>query len=46
MQYEVCGQSLSMFNGNPSVYAIGYPMYVFYGYRVNGIIQQERTLAS
>lgn len=40
MQYEVCGQSLSMFNGNPSVYAIGYPMYVFYGYRVNGIIQQ------
>lgn len=40
MQYEVCGQSLSMFNGNPSVYAIGYPMYVFYGYRVDGIIQQ------
>ncbi|MCH5329597.1 MAG: TonB-dependent receptor [Alistipes sp.] len=40
MQYEYCGQSLSMFNANPSIYAVGYPMYAFYGYRVKGIIQQ------
>jgi len=40
MQYEVCGESLSMFNSNPCIYAVGYPMYVFYGYRVDGIIQQ------
>jgi TonB-linked SusC/RagA family outer membrane protein len=40
MQYEYCGQSLPMFNANPSIYAVGYPMYVFYGYRTAGIIQQ------
>lgn len=40
MQYEFCGQSLSMFNANPCIYAVGYPMYAFYGYRVDGIIQQ------
>lgn len=40
MQYEFCGQSLPMFNANPCIYAVGYPMYAFYGYRVDGIIQQ------
>ena len=40
LQYEYCGQSLPLFNANPSIYAVGYPMYVFYGYRTAGIIQQ------
>lgn len=40
MLYEVSGPAVDMFNQNASVLAVGYPMNVFYGYRVNGIIQQ------
>ena len=40
MKYEVGGPALSMFNQNISVYAINQPMYVFYGYKVDGIIQK------
>lgn len=40
MYYEVTGQPIAMFNQNASVYAVGHPMNVFYGYRVDGIIQQ------
>ena len=40
MKYEYCGPSLSMFNANPCIYAIGMPMYAFYGYRVDGVIQE------
>ena len=29
-----------MFNANPCIYAIGMPMYAFYGYRVDGVIQE------
>lgn len=40
MQYEFCGSSLDTFNATPCIYAVGYPMYSFYGYRVDGIIQK------
>lgn len=40
MYYEVTGPALSMFNQNASIYAVGHPMNVFYGYQVNGIIQE------
>ncbi len=40
MYYEVTGSPISMFNQNASIYAVGHPMNVFYGYRVNGIIQE------
>lgn len=39
MQYEVSGPALAMFNQNISIYAVGQPMNVFYGYKTNGIIQ-------
>lgn len=40
MQYEFCGSSLDTFSATPCIYAVGYPMYSFYGYRVDGIIQK------
>lgn len=40
MYYEVTGSPISMFNQNASIYAVGHPMNVFYGYRVAGIIQE------
>lgn len=39
LRYEYCGPSLDQFNANPCIYAVGMPMYMFYGYKVNGIIQ-------
>lgn len=39
MKFEYCGPSLDQFNANPCVYAVGMPMYMFYGYKVAGIIQ-------
>lgn len=40
MLYEVSGPAVDMFNQNANVLAVGWPMNVFYGYRVNGIIQK------
>ena len=40
LYYEVTGEPISMFNQNASIYAVGHPMNVFYGYRVDGIIQE------
>lgn len=40
MYYEVTGEPVSMFNQNASIYTVGHPMNVFYGYRVDGIIQE------
>jgi len=39
MQYEYYGNSLGQFRGYTNILAIGQPMYVFYGYKVNGIVQ-------
>lgn len=41
MYYEVTGPAIAMFNQNASVYAVGHPMNVFYGYKVDGIIQED-----
>lgn len=41
MLYEVTGAPVSMFNQNSNILAIGQPMNVFYGYRVDGIIQTD-----
>jgi len=40
MLYEVSGSAISMFNQNASILAVGQPMNVFYGYQVDGIIQE------
>lgn len=40
MLYEVSGPAVSMFNQNASILAVGQPMNVFYGYQVDGIIQE------
>ena len=40
MLYEVSGPAIAMFNQNASILAEGQPMNVFYGYKVNGIIQE------
>lgn len=39
MYYEVTGPPIAMFNQNASIYGVGQPMNVFYGYKVDGIIQ-------
>jgi TonB-dependent starch-binding outer membrane protein SusC len=39
MQYKFWGSSLSTFNQYPNILAIGQPVNVFYGYKVDGIIQ-------
>lgn len=41
MQYEFWGSSLSTFSQIPNILAIGKPVNVFYGYKVDGIIQSE-----
>ena len=40
MYYEVTGPAVGMFNQNANILAIGQPMNVFYGYKVDGIIQE------
>ena len=39
MQYEYYGNSLPQFRGYTNILAIDQPMYVFYGYKVDGIVQ-------
>ncbi|MEZ7497150.1 TonB-dependent receptor [Flavobacterium sp. Arc3] len=39
MQYEYSGNSLEQFRQFPNLLAIGQPVNVFYGYKVNGIVQ-------
>ncbi len=39
MKYEFWGSSLSQFRQAPNILAIGQPVNVIYGYRVNGIVQ-------
>jgi len=39
MQYEYYGNSIAQYRGYANILAIGYPMYVFYGYKVDGIVQ-------
>jgi TonB-linked SusC/RagA family outer membrane protein len=39
MQYEYYGNSLGQFRGYTNILAIGQPLYVFYGYKVDGIVQ-------
>jgi len=41
MLYEFWGTSLSTFSAYPNILAIGQPVNVFYGYKVDGIIQTE-----
>lgn len=41
MKYEFWGGSLSQFRQTPNILAIGQPVNVFYGYKVDGIIQTE-----
>lgn len=41
MQYEFTGSSLSTFRQSPTILAIGQPVNVFYGYKVDGIVQSE-----
>ena len=41
MKYEFWGSSLSQFRQNPNILAIGQPVNVFYGYKVDGIVQTE-----
>lgn len=47
MRYEFWGSSLSTFSQTPNILAIGQPVGVFYGYKVDGIIQTlEEGLAA
>lgn len=39
MEYEYYGNSLEQFRGYPNILAVGEPMFVFYGYKTNGIVQ-------
>lgn len=39
MQYEFYGNSREQFRGYTNILAVGQPMYVFYGYVVDGIVQ-------
>jgi hypothetical protein len=41
MKYEFWGSSLSQFRQAPNILAIGQPINVIYGYKVNGIIQTD-----
>lgn len=41
MKYEYWGSSLSQFRQYPNILAVGQPVNVFYGYKVDGIIQTE-----
>ena len=39
MQFQYSGNSIEMFRGFPNLLAIGQPINVFYGYKVDGIVQ-------
>lgn len=39
MQFEFYGNSLEQFRGYTNILAVGQPLYVFYGYCVDGIVQ-------
>lgn len=39
MKYEFYGNSSEQYRGYTNILAVGYPMYVFYGYVTDGIIQ-------
>ena len=39
MEYEFYGNSSEQYRGFTNILAVGYPMYVFYGYVTDGIIQ-------
>ena len=39
MKYEFFGNSSEQYRGYTNILAVGYPMYVFYGYVTDGIIQ-------
>lgn len=41
MKYEFWGTALSQFRQNPNILAVGQPINVIYGYKVDGIIQTE-----
>ena len=41
MKYEFWGSSLSQFRQAPNILAIGQPVNVMYGYKVDGIVQTE-----
>ncbi len=41
--YEVTGPAIAMFNQNASILAEGMPMNIFYGYQVDGIIQEDEN---
>ncbi|MFO7368961.1 MAG: TonB-dependent receptor [Bacteroidales bacterium] len=41
MNYEFWGSSLTQFSQSPTILAIGQPVNVYYGYKVDGIIQTE-----
>lgn len=41
MKYEFSGSTIEAFRGIPNILAVGEPVYVFYGYKVDGIIQSE-----
>jgi TonB-dependent starch-binding outer membrane protein SusC len=41
MKYEYWGTSISQFRQVPNILAVGQPVGVMYGYRVNGIIQSQ-----
>lgn len=41
MKYEYWGSSLTLFRQTPNILAIGQPVGVMYGYKVDGIIQSE-----
>lgn len=39
MQFEYYGNSMEQFRSYTNIFAVGQPMYVFYGYQVNGMVQ-------
>lgn len=39
MQFEYYGNSMGQFRSYTNILAVGQPMYVFYGYQVNGMVQ-------
>lgn len=42
MKYKFWGSSLSTFNQHPNILAIGQPVNIMYGYKVDGIIQTHQ----
>lgn len=39
MEFEFYGNQLEQFRGYPNILGIGQPMYAFYGYKVDGMVQ-------